>query len=227
VVYSSHDHPGLEGFDGRACFVAPERATVDTTYVVAPGEDANSLDLLSAAFPQGEIVAQGPLHYGQPYYLAFHVPQGSEAAISPANGVEAAWADKIRLLGYDLDAEVYQAGDTVQLTLYYQALQDMDKDYTVFTHIRGPENPATGNPLWGQSDSEPCRRSYPTSAWSAGEIVRDPFAISLAGDAPPGEYELLAGFYLLETLERLPATGADGEPVLDNTVPLGTIRVGE
>ena len=227
VIYYSHHRPGIKGYDGRVCMVVPGRALVGTTYVIVPGEDPNSLEALPTYFPQGGIVAQGPLHYGEPYLLAFRVPQGSEAAIAPSHPLEATWGSSVKLLGYDLDADSYRPGDTIHLTLYYQALEEMDRDYTVFTQILGPDNPATGGPLWGQSDSEPCQRAYPTSAWTTGEIVQDQFAIPLAADAPPGEYQLQAGLYLLETMTRLPASSAGGERLPGDAVLLGTMQVEE
>jgi hypothetical protein len=227
VVYYSNDRPGIKGYDGRVCTVVPDRAWAGTTYVIVPSEDPNSLQVLPSYFAQGEIVAQGPLHYGEPYFLAFRVPQGSEAAIAPSHPLEATWGSSVKLLGYDLDADSYRPGDTIHLTLYYQALEEMERNYTAFTQILGAYNPATGGPLWGQSDSEPCQRAYPTSAWTRGEIVRDQFAIPLAADAPAGEYQLQAGLYLLETMTRLPATSVGGERLPGDAVLLGTITVEE
>jgi hypothetical protein len=220
IVYNARNHPGLKGYDGRACFVVPEQAVQETQYIIVPADDPMSLELLHAAFPQGEIVAEGPLHYGQPYFYAYAVPQGVQAEVSPANGVEAIWEDKIRLLGYDSGTLTYKPGDVVQVTPYFQALDQMEVDYTVFFQLLGPDNPATGGPVWAQDDSEPCRRAYPTSVWTPGEIVYDVFAVTIPQDAPPGEYELRIGFYRLETLTRLPALDASGQPVPGDAVLL-------
>ena len=101
----------------------------------------------------------------------------------------------------------------------------MDRDYTVFVHLVGPYNAATQGPLWGQSDSEPCQRAYPTSVWATGEIIQDTVRIQIPPDAPPGPYQLLSGVYLLETLARLPASDSQGRPLADDAVPLGTLNV--
>jgi len=231
IVYNAHLRAGIKGYDGRACIVVPRVPPQDTIYVIVPGEDPNSLNLLRAFFPQGGIVAEGPLHYQQPYFLAYRVPQGAEAQLLPSHPLEVHFGDElgdeIELLGYDLDADTYRPGDSVHVTLYYRARREMETDYTVFTHVLGPHNPATGGPLWGQSDSEPCQRAYRTSAWAPGEIVRDRFSIPIAGDAPPGEYQLEVGVYLLATMTRLPATDAAGDPLPNDAAPLGTITVGE
>jgi 4-amino-4-deoxy-L-arabinose transferase-like glycosyltransferase len=227
VVFNSQRRPRIQGYDGRVCIVVPQETAGSTTYLIVPNDDTNSLDLLRAYFPQGEVAAEGPLHYQQPYFLAYRVPGSTRALIGPSHPVEVDWGNKIRLLGYDLGAAVYGPGDTMTLTLYYQALEGMDSDYTVFTHLLGPENPTTGGTAWGQSDSEPCRRSYPTSSWTTGEIVRDQFAIGIADDAPPGDYQIEAGLYLLATMTRLPATNSEGHRLLDDAALLGTVEVRE
>ena len=226
IVYNALDHPGLKGYDGRACFVVPEQTVYETQYIIVPADDPMSLALLESTFPQGEIVAEGPRHYGQAYFYAFGVPQGAQAQVSPSNVVQASWGDKIRLLGYDANASTYNPGDVVQLTPYFQALDRMAVNYTVFVQLLGPDNPATGGPVWGQDDSEPCRRAYPTSNWAPGEIVHDVFAIAIPQEAPPGEYELRMGFYQLETLTRLPAVDATGQPVSGDAVLLQKFQMG-
>lgn len=225
IVYNSQQRAGIKGYDGRHCLVVPEQTVRSTTYIIVPGEDANSLGLLHAYFPQGQIAYEGAVHYQQPYFVAYRVPEGSNAVVAPSHLASASWENKIRLLGYDLNADVFGPGDTIHLTLYLQALEEMDQGYTAFTHLLGPDNPATGGPLWGQHDSEPCQRAYPTSVWTVGEIVRDQFAIVIPADAPPGEYQLQTGLYLLATMTRLPVTDALGTPLSSDAVPLGVIQV--
>jgi len=226
VVFNSQLRQGLKGYNGRVCVVVPDRTTHDTTYVIVPRDDKNTLDLLSKYFPQGGIAGEGPLHYQQPFFLAYRIPAGAEAQIEPSRQLQANWDNKIRLLGYDLDADSVKAGDTIYLYLYYQRLTRMETDYTVFTQLLGPYNPATGGPLWGQDDSEPCRRFYPTSGWDAGEVVRDQFTIQVPGETPTGDFQLIMGFYNWQTLERLPVLDATGQVVADNVV-LGQVRITE
>ncbi len=100
----------------------------------------------------------------------------------------------------------------------------MGTNYTVFTHLMGPNNPATDGSLWGQDDSEPCRRFYPTSVWAPGEIVRDQYSIMISVDAPAGAFDLRMGFYTWPTMEHLPLmdeTGVAGS----ETLVLGQVTV--
>jgi hypothetical protein len=225
IVYNSQKRPGIKGYNGRVCLVLPQEVQVDTTYVIVPGEDPNSLASLRSAFPQGEFVAEGPLHYNQPYFLAYQVPQDSTALVSPSHLLEATWGNQIRLLGYDVDAGTYRPGETIDLTLYFQALGRMENDYTVFVHLLGQDNPETGSSLWSQDDSEPCRSFYPTSTWTPGEIIRDRFRVVIPAGAPPADYRLIVGLYLLETMTRLPAVDAAGLAIPDDAALLAQVYV--
>jgi hypothetical protein len=226
ILYNSRERPGVKGYHGKFCIVLPDGAAHDTTYVIVPGEDKRSLNLLSAYLPQGEITDAGPLHYQQPYFLAYHVPAGAQPRIDPAHKVQANWDDKIQLLGCDVDPLAPQAGEKIQVTLYSHALAEMETDYTVFVQLVGPPNPATDGLLWSQDDSEPCRRYRPTSSWDVEEVLIDTFALSIPAQAPEGEYELIVGFYDWRTFERLPVLDATGQ-VSGDHVSLTPIRVVE
>ena len=224
MLFNSGLREGVKSYNGRVCMVVPEQTDADTTYVVVPNDDKEGLGLLQSYFPQGEIVAEGPLHYNLPYFLAYRVPKGAHSLLVPSKRVEANWENTIGLLGYDVDAEGYAPGDTIELTLYYQARQGMDVDYTAFTHLMGPENSSTGTFLWAQDDSEPCRRFYTTSTWALGEVVRDKYFLEIPQNAPDGEYELQVGFYVWPSLERLRLSVASGE-LLDVPFTLGTVKI--
>jgi 4-amino-4-deoxy-L-arabinose transferase-like glycosyltransferase len=222
IRYHSGLRDGIRGFSGRVCQVVPTHATVPTTYVVVPSKDKQGLERLQTYFPQGRIVFDGPEQFGEPYFRAFRVPEGSDADISPSYQTSLQWAEYIRLLGYDLDSPTYQAGDTINLTLFYQDLMSMDRHYTAFIHLVGPTNPVTGGPLWAQYDSEPCLTLFPTIVWETGEIVIDTVKLELPTDIPPGIYTLNTGFYDLWTKERLPVTRGVSH---DNVGVLGQIQV--
>jgi hypothetical protein len=236
-IYVSPDlpeHPGIRfhsnlredvrGYNGRVCLVMPEVTPTDTTYLIAPSKDKRGLSQLQLHFPQGRIVPDpsGALHYGAPYFYAYRVPAHSAAHISPTHRLIIEWGAYIRLLGYDIDKAIYRPGDTVMVKLYDQAQQSMETNYTAFVHLYGPHNPATGNSLWAQDDSEPCRAFYPTSVWATGEIIKDTFTLVLPVEMPDGEYILKTGFYDLRTMQRLPVT--EGEAT-DNVAVLGPIEV--
>jgi 4-amino-4-deoxy-L-arabinose transferase-like glycosyltransferase len=223
IQFNSGLRDGVRGYNGRVCLVMPAQSSAGTTFIIAPGKDKHSLDLLQRYLPQGKIVAEGPLHYNQPYFLAYHVPAGAIARLEPVYPVQVDFGTQIQLVGYDLDLLTYRPGETIHLNVYYQALQPMMTNYTVFTHLLGPYNPNTQGPLWSQDDSEPCRGGYATSLWAMDEIVADRFELPIPIDAPPGEYELTMGFYSLLTMERLPVQ--DGSHADDGAVSLASVLV--
>lgn len=124
---------------------------------------------------------------------------------------------RIRLLGYDLEATTYHPGDTVNLTLYWLADEPVSQRYKVFTHLLGETyNPASGNFLWGQWDSEPVGGKRPTTLWLPGEVIVDEYAIPLSAQAPSGRYQLEVGMYWGASGERLPVTDDLGQLLGDH-----------
>jgi len=121
--------------------------------------------------------------------------------------------NRVTLLGYDLQ---HLDGEII-LTFYWQARREMGEDYTVFVHL------LDGEEIVAQADSQPQDGDYPTSIWDEGEVVIDKHRLT-TGELPPGEHDLWAGIYLLETMERLPVIDAQGEKIGEG-VNLGTIQI--
>jgi hypothetical protein len=118
--------------------------------------------------------------------------------------------NKLRLRSYAYQADTYRPGETVQLTLEWEATRAMDEAYKVFVHVLG----ANGLPI-AQQDNEPLNGTYPTSRWQRGERVSDPYAIALPANLPPGEYAVEVGLYRISDLTRLPVLGAEQQVVDD------------
>jgi 4-amino-4-deoxy-L-arabinose transferase-like glycosyltransferase len=127
---------------------------------------------------------------------------------------------EVRFLGYNLPGTRLQAGDTMRLVLFWQALVEIDQDYTVFTHLIDHDGV-----IWGQKDAWPVASSYPTSRWARGDIIEDPYEIGISSETPSGDYRLEVGMYLLETGERLPVTDEVGSPVGNRILLSSTVQV--
>jgi len=230
---TSHDHYTLQflvhrplaSFDGRAGLVypAPGRAA---TVVVLLREDDRTLPALQRTRPDGAIAWTLADGYGRPYAVAYHLPASSTPAPTPGRPVDATFAGAARLLGYSLDREAIAPGESLELTLFWQALVPLPQDYTAFVHLLGDYNPATKGPVWAGHDNQPDAGRYPTATWQPGEVILDVHPLAVPADAPPGDYSIEAGLYLLATLERLPAISSDGQPLPGNVAVLGTIHVG-
>jgi hypothetical protein len=118
---------------------------------------------------------------------------------------EATLDDKVRLLGYNIESG-FRPGDGIHLTLFWQCLEGMEQDYTVFTHLIDEQQN-----IWGQKDNQPVDGFYPTSQWEVGEIVRDQYDILILPETPSGKYPIEVGMYLAETGERLSVSQGDQE----------------
>lgn len=217
IRVNSGDRPGLRGYNGRVCLVVPSHTAHDTTYVIVPQDDKNSLKLLKRYFPSGSIVQDGPLHDQQPTFQAYHVPAGTDVNLAPPQTLRAIWSEPIELLGFDTNEDHYKPSEKLSLTLYYHALADLETDYTVFVHLIGPTTLATPQ-LWAQNDSEPCSRFTPTSTWHTGDIVRDTVTLQVPAETPPGDYRLEVGLYDWRTSERLPVVTSPSHVSADHVV---------
>jgi hypothetical protein len=152
-----------------------------------------------AVLPEGEVLRAGQ--------------------VWPSHRLDVAFGGQVALLGYDLPSNHARAGRNVQANLYLEAIAVPREDYTVFLHVLDSEGK-----LVAQADSWPLRGQYPTSLWQQGDVVRDTIVVSLPSNMAPGDYRLLAGVYLLETMERLPARDAAGRSLGDAT-PLAILTV--
>ncbi len=122
---------------------------------------------------------------------------------------------QIKLLAKTIDPGSVRAGNSITLTLYWQAARVPDKDYTVFVHVLD----AQGQQIAG-ADSMPQANRYPTTYWDANEIVPDAHRIELPPDMPAGEYQIAVGWYDLESGDRLPTNGD-----VNGALTVGTVEV--
>ncbi|MEW6232782.1 MAG: hypothetical protein AB1566_10795, partial [Chloroflexota bacterium] len=124
-------------------------------------------------------------------------PRPEKIAVPHRSGANL--GDRFTLLGYDLGKRRYQPGETVSLTVFWQARQEGAADYTAFVQVLD----SSGKP-WAAADVPPTRGDYPTSKWEKGEVVKGQYGLVIAGDAPEGRYRLVAGLYDNKDQRRLP-----------------------
>jgi|GEM_PF-566648 hypothetical protein len=122
--------------------------------------------------------------------------------------VHASLGGQAELVGYALSPAAVRPGETLRLTLFWQARQWIAQDYTVFVHLLDSQGK-----LWGQHDGPPQDGALPTSAWNPGELLRDEHILTVDAQAPPGDYRLAIGLYDPATLQRLPVFDAQGRLV--------------
>lgn len=167
-------------------------------------------------FPLTDYAAAFDAHTTPDLPLGYPVVEPSIAHSTDFN-----FGGKIRLEGYALDAPTPLApGDTIRLTLYWRALQEMSESYKVFNQSYYGDGV-----MVAQQDGYPVCGSRGTWLWDPGELIADVHLLTVASDAPDGLYPLYTGLYIEETLDRLSVVDATGAPVADQA-HLTDIRVG-
>ena len=169
-------------------------------------------------YPSGQPEASLPVEGGDRLTLASLTIGDVAAPPPPYVSADIDFGGLIRLLGYDLE---WNADGDLQVKLHWQATGSIERDYTVFVHLVGPDGT-----IVTQHDAPSGDPFFPTSTWLPGETVVDPHPLSLPAGVQPGTYSLLVGLYHQPSNERLPAVDSNGAP-LGDAVPLTTLAVGE
>jgi hypothetical protein len=154
---------------------------------------------------------------GVPYaWLYPELPFGT----LPEHALEIRLGDRRRFLGYDLRLTDAAPGDRVPVVLYWQAVESVTDDLSVFLHLLD----ANGELIW-QDDGAAAHGTRPTWSWEAGEVIVDPHTLVLPQDLPEGEYQLVAGLYDWQSGERLPAITSDGEELTSGQIAVAMFVV--
>jgi hypothetical protein len=94
------------------------------------------------------------------------------------------------LRGFDLNSTHIAPGDTLPLTLYWQASGPTDLSYTVFVHLVGPDGL-----LYGQADQIPGGGSAPTTSWAPDQVIIDKIRLPVGPNTAGGAYSIAFGMY--------------------------------
>ncbi|MBC8249466.1 MAG: DUF2142 domain-containing protein [Anaerolineales bacterium] len=160
-----------------------------------------------------------PLAYIAPAYARPPLLSSEEIEAIP-NRLDVDFGGVMKLLGYDLPIPNTQypistnlmPGDALTVTLYWQSLAKMGKDYVVFVHLLD-EN----DPILAQRNTFPGLGSFPTTLWQVGDAIADTYTLLLPETTyAPCLAQLEVGLYDFATGERLPVYGPEGEAVGDN-----------
>lgn len=168
-----------------------------------PGEHLLRASICGTSVELGSIVVEG-------ISRSFELPPISHT-------LHVTLGEQVLLLGYDLAGESIAPGEKLSLTLYWQALREMEENYTVFVHLIAPDGTMTG-----QRDSWPVNGTYPTSLWLSGEVVTDRYEIDVPTGAAPGEHLVEVGMYIAETGRRLKVSGGPSSAVILQKIPVAS-----
>jgi hypothetical protein len=123
-------------------------------------------------------------------YLTSYSPDIVEVALEPPLEPNSVGAGTDFMLGNGIkvrDVELaWSSPNILQLTIYWEAEGSDLADYSVAVHLVSAVPPAGPDDIVAQADSvHPVGGWYPTSRWSAGEIVGDVYRLELPDGASP------------------------------------------
>ncbi|HZQ10890.1 MAG TPA: DUF2723 domain-containing protein [Anaerolineae bacterium] len=190
VLYDGALLPNVSGALNSAQIIRA-RQTLTLPPTAAPGTASILLSYNGQALPPIRILlAQSKRQFREPI-----IPHPQVALVG----------DSIQLLGYKLERTQYRPGDTLPLSLFWNANKTPEASYKVFVHL------LDGNGvLRAQQDSIPQRGALPTNRWFPGEYIVDDYRLMLPSDLPSGEYHLVVGMYDETTGARVPLLDANG-----------------
>ncbi len=133
--------------------------------------------------------------------------------------VNVEFGDSITLLGHELSPDQIRPGEDMHLSLYWQALQAVGTDYTVFVHLLDDDGE-----IVTQMDHIPAYGSPSTTSWVPGEVVVDEVLIPVPFGMKPARYALRVGLYEYRSMQRLQVSNDEGAIVGDQ-VSLGDVII--
>jgi Protein of unknown function (DUF2723) len=168
--------------------------------------DQNGLYSLRLKFDQ-------PARCGWLAPLSADCPIGSIEVAGEAIGSAINFDNQVLLTHTKIDRDTLKPNESIKIDLTWRGLKPFQADYTAFVHLLGPDGK-----VHGQVDQWPVQGTLPTSSWTAGQVVADPYLVTLPPDAPSGKYQIEVGWYLLATLRRLPVLDSSGRPSDDHVI---------
>jgi hypothetical protein len=135
---------------------------------------------------------------------------------------QANFANQFEFLGYTLPQKKVQAGEAFPLTLYWQVPPDKSPEahFIQFNNLLD-----SSGTVYGGYERLPLEY-YSTLLWTPGEIVVDGYTVPVKAGAPPGQYYLDVGYYLIvgQSAVNLPLV-VEGQMTDVSSVTIGPIEV--
>lgn len=117
--------------------------------------------------------------------------------------VEASFGGQIALEAYEIPRLQFRPGEAIELTFFWEALNSPSENYNLFIHLTTPQGG-----IVSQLDGPPQGGAKPTGAWAVGDVIVDPYQLSIPVSTAPGEYQIRIGFDNPATGARLPISEA-------------------
>ena len=152
-------------------------------------------------------------NFGDSLIYNVDVRERLAATLAKVGHAEAVWPEEnitttlpvdfghnVKLLGYQVEQSNLQPGQTLNVTTYWQVIDQPPPFMTTFVHLLDSS---------GQIAAQTDRQSVLADTLQPGDVFMQLHSIDLPADLPPGSLRLSIGLYSSETGQRLPLY--DGE----------------
>lgn len=149
--------------------------------------------------PSGELIGQFKLPVGTDT-IAVSLPQTFTGQPSPAYPMQIMLNQELVLQGYTIKQHAIPAGEAEWLTLYWQTMADVSHDYVIALQLLDHTDKEVAYWL-----GRPIRSVLPTDQWQQGQIVQDPWRLTIPADLPAGSYQVMLTIYTAPAGEQVTA----------------------
>ena len=213
-------------FNSQSASNWPPGTLVDDAYrlPLPPGLAADTYELVLQ-------VAEGDAVTNWTSVGTVKVARSLPAQPQPAHALAARFGGLVDLVGVDLrqggrsvDAlgprpHVVRPGDDLEYTLYWRALQALQKNYHGLVHLVDRE----GRPI-AKQDQWAGSFFRPPIFWDIFSLQRDRYPLRIPQDTPSGLYWPIVGLYEFKGVDLLPVADANGQ-VVGDTYRLPPVKV--
>jgi len=201
VTWSSQGRLVFSAISTWSIFLALGIATVATKRL------ARSILAAMAVFMFG-VSALAPFTTIAPAYAQSRSLTADDGRLTGATQLDVTFGERLKLIGADVAASTVQPGGQAEVTLYWQATQPMDQDFSTFVHLLDQNDIVVA-----QRDMYPGQGAWPTSQMKVGDIIASRYVLNIAAtEYAPDRlmWEVGVYDYFDPQQQRLPAsTGGD------------------
>lgn len=144
---------------------------------------------------------------------------------APPAGESVTFGDALRLVGYKVEETAVSPGSEVWVTLDWEVLAPMDRDWSVFVHLN---DPVLGRPI-AQRDMYPGQGLLATRLLQPGQRIVTRYRLAVPPTAvAPADLQVAVGLYDFATCpacERLPITAAEQQIVESDAAQIGNVAL--
>jgi len=146
-----------------------------------------------------------PLRYAMPVYAPPSILSREDLA-EVENQVDLNFGDQVKLVGYELNGQEWHPGEDLKVTMYWEALNDLDQDYWLLmrlVHRRGYDLVF--------KDGCPSAGKYTTDHWKKGDVIPSVHRLRIPDDAAEANYRLILSLHPFGSEEWLPVLNEQGQ----------------